>query len=132
MSTATKLFLVYGTSVLVLGFVLGTILGVVRMKAPEARSLASAHVETLMQGAMHLGLAFAVKAVGFNSDWATWGAVLLVAGSALQAIGATLNWITKTGDQFAEKSAGFKLNSLSTIVIMPGILIIAAGILRHI
>ena len=121
----------YGTTILAVGFVLGTVLGALRRKAPPIRSLATAHVETLMQGTMHLGLAFAVGAVGFSSAAATWGAWLLVAGSAMQAVGATLNWVTRTEDQFAQRSPGLLVNSTSTFVIWPGLVIIVGGILTR-
>lgn len=131
MSDAQQLFISYGVIVLSVGFLLGVALGILRAKSPSLRNLASAHVETLMQSSMHLGLAFAVGAVGFESGTATLGAALLVAGSAMQAIGVTLNWITKAGDQFAEKSPGYLINSLSTFVIMPGLIITVAGILSN-
>jgi hypothetical protein len=131
MSTAQRVFLGYGTAVLLVGFVLGTVLGMLRTKAPEIRALATAHIETLMQAAMHFGLAFAVGAVGFHSAAATWGAWLLVIGSGMQATGVTLNWITKTTDQFAQRSPGFVINSLSTFVIWPGLLITAVGIFSN-
>jgi hypothetical protein len=130
-STAQRVFLGYGTVILVVGFVLGTVLGMVRMKAPPIRALATAHVETLMQAAMHFGLAFAVGAVGFDSTAATWGAWLLVIGSAMQAIGVTINWLTKTTDQFAQRSPGFLINSTSTFIIWPGLLITGYGILNN-
>jgi len=131
MSTAQQIFLAYGTIILVVGFALGAVLGTLRMKAPGIRNLATAHVETLMQASMHLGLAFAVGVVGFSSTAATWGAALLVIGSGMQATGVTLNWITKTGDQFAERSPGWMINSASTFVIMPGLFITAFGILTN-
>ena len=131
MSSAQQIFIAYGTAVLVVGFVLGAILGTLRMKMPAVRNLATAHVETLMQSAMHFGLAFAVGAVGFESRTATWGAALLALGSSMQAIGVTLNWITKTGDQFAERSPGWAINSTSTFVIMPGLAITAVGIITR-
>ncbi len=132
MSTAQRVFITYGTVVLILGFGLGAVLGLVRMKAPAARSLATAHVETLMQAAMPLGLAFAVGAVGFDSGAATVGAWLLVIGSALQALGVTINWVQNVGDQFAERSLGFYSNSASTFVAIPGLALIAYGILTRI
>ncbi len=131
MSTAQRVLIGYGTVILLVGFALGTILGMLRTKAPQVRSLATAHVETLMQASLHLGLAFAIGAVGFRSPAATWAAWLLLAGSAMQATGVTLNWITRTGDQFAERSPGMKINSLSTFVIWPGVAIIAWGILTR-
>ena len=75
MSTAQQVFLAYGTIILVVGSALGAILGTLRMKMPAIRTLATAHVETLMQASLHLGLAFAVGAVGFASGAATWGGV---------------------------------------------------------
>ena len=131
MSTAQQIFIGYGTVILVVGFVLGAILGTMRMKSPTIRNLATAHVETLMQAAMHLSLAFAVGAVGFASTTATWGAALLAIGSGMQATGVTLNWLTKTGDQFAERSPGWMINSASTFVILPGLIITAVGILTN-
>jgi len=131
MSTAQRVFIAYGIVILVAGFGLGTVLGVVRMKAPAARNLATAHVETLMQAALHLALAFAVGAVNFDSSAATAGAWLLVAASAMQALGATTNWITNVGDQFAERSVGFYLNSSATLFALPGLAIIGYGILHR-
>ena len=131
MSTAQRVLLGYGTVILIVGFVLGTVLGMLRMKAPSIRALSTAHVETLMQAALFFGLSFAVGAVGFDSTAADWGAWLLVIGSAMQATGVTLNWITKTSDQFAERSPGFVVNSLSTFVIWPGLLITGSGILTN-
>lgn len=131
MSTAQLVFIAYGVIIMVVGFALGTVLGVVRMKAPSVRNLATAHVETLMQAALHLALAFAVGAVGFDSGAATVGAWLLVAGSAMQACGVTINWIQGVGDQFAERSFGFYFNSVATFVALPGVAIIAHGILSR-
>jgi len=130
-STAQQLFIGYGVIILGVAFVLGAILGGLRMTVPAVRTLAMAHVETLIQAALHLGLAFAIAAVGFRSTAATWGAALLVAGSGMQALGATVNWATGTVDQFAKRSPGFRINSLATFAILPGLVIIASGILTR-
>jgi hypothetical protein len=132
MSTAQRVFITYGTVVLILGFGLGAVLGMVRMKAPAVRSLATAHVETLMQAAMHLGLAFAVGAVGFSGQAATVGAWLLAVSSAMQAVGVTMNWVQNVGDQFAARSFGFYSNSASTFLALPGLAVVAYGILTRI
>jgi hypothetical protein len=128
MSTAQRLFIGYGTTILLVGFVLGTVLGMRRMHVPPIRALTAAHVETLLQAPLHLGLAFAVGAVGFSSTAATWGAALLVVGSAMTAAGATLNWLTGADDQFARRSPGFRVNSLATLVLWPGLVITVWGI----
>jgi hypothetical protein len=132
MSTAQQLFAMYGIIILLVGLGLGTILGFLRMTSPPIRTLATAHVETLMQASISLGLAFVVGAVGFDSTWATWGAGLFVAGSGMQAIGVTLNWITNSADQFADRSPGFYINSASTWIVLPGAIIIAAGVFTNI
>ena len=131
MSTAERILIGYGMTILVVGFILGTVLGMLRMNAPPIRSLAAAHVETVMQSAMHLGVAFAIGAVGFRSAAATSAAVLLVVGSAMQAAGATLNWLTKTQDQFANRSPGFAINSLSSVAIWPGLALVGWGVLSR-
>lgn len=131
MSTAQRIFIAYGIAILIVGFGLGTVLGMVRMKLPAVRSLATAHVETLMQAAMHFSLAFAVGAVGFRSGAATLGAWLLVASSGAQAFGAISNWLGKVNDQFAERSIGFYANTASTFAALPGLAVIAIGIFRR-
>src|SRR5262245_13747200 len=129
MITAQNWFVGYGGVVLLVALLLGTVLGTLRMRSPAIRTLTAAHVETLLQAPMHLGLAFAIGAVGFDSTAATWAAVLLVIGSAMQASGATLNWLTNTEDQFARRSIGWRLNSSSTFVMWPGAVVVAWGIL---
>ena len=131
MSSAQRVFIAYGTIVLIVGFGLGTVLGMVRMKAPAVRNLAAAHVETLMQAALLLALAFAIGAVHFDSGAATAGAWLLVVGSAMQAFGVTINWVRDVKDQFAERSVGFYFNSSATVVALPGLAILAFGILTR-
>lgn len=131
MSSAQRIFIAYGTAILIVGFGLGTVLGMVRLKMPAVRNLATAHVETLMQAAMHFTLAFAVGAVGFQSGAATLGAWLLVASSGAQALGVVSNWVLEVGDQFAERSVGFYVNSASTVAALPGLAIIAYGVLTR-
>ena len=128
MSDAQQVLLAYATAVLLLGFGLGALLGGVRMNASSARGLATAHGETLLQGAVLLGLAVAIGMTGFESGTATLGAWLLVVGSALQAFGVTLNWIQNVDDQFATRSIGFYANTISTFLSVPGLVIFAGGI----
>jgi hypothetical protein len=46
MSAAQRLFVGYGTAILAVGFVLGTVLGMLRRNIPSERNLATAHIET--------------------------------------------------------------------------------------
>jgi hypothetical protein len=84
-----------------------------------------------MQSAMHLGVAFAIAAVGFPSAAATWAAALLVVGSAMQAAGVTLNWLTRAEDEFTDRSPGFVLNSTSSLAIWPGLAILWWGVVSR-
>lgn len=129
MGTAQQIFLGYGIVVLAYGILLGVPLGAARMRAASAsRHLVNSHLSGLIQGGIVLGLAAAVGAVSFDSTPATVGAVLIVAGFAAETIGGTVNWIQSTGDQFAERSPGFLINSLSGFLAIPGVLILAYGI----
>ena len=62
---------------------------------------------------------------------ATTAAILIVVGSALEATGGTLNWLQATGDQFAEKSLGYRINSLSGPPAIVGAVAISVGVIRR-
>ncbi len=131
MSTAQNIFLVYGVVILGYGFLLGVPLAAARMKSPAAsHHLVMTHLSALMQGAIHLGLAYAISATDLTSWLATTAAILVVAGSALEATGGTVNWLQGTGDQFAEKSLGFRFNALTGPPAIIGISIIIVGVVR--
>jgi hypothetical protein len=50
----------------------------------------------------------------------------------MQALGVTINWLQNVGDQFAKHSVGFYSNSASTFVAIPGLAVVAYGILTRI
>ncbi|MGH1488446.1 MAG: hypothetical protein ACRBK7_03495 [Acidimicrobiales bacterium] len=130
MGTAQQILLGYGVIVLAYGLLLGIPLAAARSKAAAAsRHLVNAHLSGLIQGGVVLGLGGAFGATGFESGLATVGALLIVAGFAAESIGGTLNWLQSTGDQFAERSPGFLVNSLSGLLAVPGVLICVYGIL---
>ncbi len=130
MSTAQKLLVGYGLIALTYGFVLGVPLAAARMKAPTAsRHLVNAHLSGLMQGPIHLALAFAIGAVSFDSNLAVLAAVLVIAGSLAESVGGTVNWLQGTGDQFAERSLGFRMNALAGPLIVPGAAIITIAVI---
>ena len=131
MTTAQSILMVYGLIILLYGFVLGIPLAGIRMRQPQAsRHLVTTHLSGIIQGGVHLGLAFAVGEAALTPWLATTAAVLIVTGSAFEATGGTINWLQDTGDQFAEKSLGFRINSLSGPPAITGAVIIAAGVIR--
>lgn len=133
MPTAQKLLLIYGVVVLVYAFGLGFAMAKARSTSPSApRALTNAHLSGLMQAPLHLGLAAALATTGFAGGAATAGAVLLVAGCAMEQIGATLNWLQHTTDQFAQRSLGFKFNAAGGPFMMVGAVILAVGIIANV
>lgn len=129
MSTAQRILVGYGTGVLAYGLLLGVALAAARSKSPSApRALVTSHLAALMQGPVHLGLAAAIGLTGFDSGAATVGAALLVAGSGLETAGGTVNWVQRVDDQFALRSAGYRLNALSAPVAIAGLAIVGAGV----
>ena len=131
MTTAQSIFLVYGVVALAYGFVLGIPMAASRMKAPQAsRHLVTTHLSGIIQGAVHFGLVVAIGFAELSASLAVAAAWLIVAGSGLELVGGTLNWLAGTGDQFAEKSLGFRLNSLVGPPAIAGIAIVAIGVAR--
>lgn len=129
-STAGRILVGYGTVVIGYGLVLGVALAKVRSAAPQApRHLVTTHLSALMQGPVALGLAFGAAAVGFDSGVATAGAAILVVGLGLEALGGTLNWLRHTGDQFAERSAGYVANAASAPASIVGGAMLIVGTL---
>jgi hypothetical protein len=130
MTTATRVLVSYGVIAIAYGLVLGVPLARVRAAHPVApRHLVTTHLSALMQGPVALGSAYALSVTGFESDVATVAAWVFVAGLALEAIGGTLNWLMSTGDQFAERSVGLKVNTVSGPLSLVGGLAIAVGVL---
>jgi hypothetical protein len=62
--------------------------------------------------------------------WSLVAACLLVAASVLQDFSGIVNWLRGTGDQFAEKSAGWMLASLNAVLNTAGLAIVVVGVLR--
>ena len=130
MSTAQNLLVAYGLLVLSYGLLLGVPLAIARSSEPQAsRHLVTAHLSGLMQGPITFGLAFAIGTVSFDSALAVVAACLVTAGFLAETLGGTVNWLRGTGDQFEEKGAGFRLNTLTGPLAIPGTLIITVAVL---
>ena len=86
-------------------------------------------IEALMSGAALLGLSLAASYSDMNSNVELVAAWLLVGGVAATLSGGTLNWLQKVGDPFAEKPAGFMLQSVGGPVMLVGGVLLAIGVL---
>jgi hypothetical protein len=131
-STAQKILILGGVANLVLSFLLGWVLSAVRMRGPMAphRWLLTAHEVSLQEGVMLLALGAALAVAELPVAWATAGAALLVAGSLFQDFSGVVNWLRRTGDQFAERSTGWRLASINAVLNTAGLAIVAVGVVR--
>lgn len=93
MTFAEELLVLGGVINLIYGFITGFVLAVIRQKQAVApKYLMFAHIGPLMQGAMLLGLVFAVQMSTLADGVETAGATLLVVGALLLATKDTINW----------------------------------------
>ena len=132
LASQAHILVVAGVLNLVFSFALGWVLGAKRAKEPitALHWLQTAHVVSLQEGMMLLGLAYALQWAVLSSAWATAGVWLLVAGSVLQDLSGFVNWLRGTGDQFAEKSAGWVLASINAVLNTAGLAIVTFGVLQ--
>ncbi len=132
--TAVQILVVGGVANLALSFLLGWVLSARRMKGPmePQRWLLVAHEVSLQEGLMLLGLGFALTFAEMPGWLATAGAISLVAASAFQDLSGIVNWLRRTGDQFAERSTGWVLASVNAVLNTAGLLVIGGGVVRGI
>lgn len=132
MELASKVLIVGGMFGLAVGTVTGFFFIIERSRAEFApRYLVMTHVGMFMQGAMLLGLAFAVNLSSLSAGLENVAATLLVASAVLAAIKDTVNWRQGVKDEFAEKpTLSRSLGVFSFILFIPGLLILIIGVVR--
>lgn len=129
---AIRVLILGGVLNLLLSFALGWVLSLKRMREPIATHhwLLVAHTVALQEGLMLLGLAFAMSFAHLGKTAAATGAWLVVLASVFQDFSGVVNWLRRTGDQFAEKSTGWLLASINAVLNTAGLAIIAYGVIR--
>ena len=128
-SSAVHVLVVGGLVNLVLSFALGWVLSLRRVSQPiePHRWLLVAHTVSMQEGCFLLGLGFAIQFAKLPGWLAIISAWLLVAASLFQDFSGIVNWLRKTGDQFAEKSTGWVLASINAVLNTAGLTIVAGG-----
>jgi hypothetical protein len=128
--TAEKVLIVGGVLNLAYGFVTGFLLAGIRMRGPESpKYLTLAHIGPLMQGPMLLALVFAVQLSTLSGSLETVAASLVVAGSALLAVGDTSNWLQGIKDAPTERPPlGTLLTAGSVVASTAGLAVLIAGV----
>lgn len=131
MGTAQEVLIVTGMLMFLGGIATGMAMGLVRMGgAPAApRYLTIAHEGAYMQGAMLLGVAYAMNLADLGEGTATLAAWLLAIGAGLLFVKDILNWRMGVQDEFAEKSLGLMLGNLMTPFHSIGIVIVLWGVI---
>ena len=99
-----------------------------RAAITQPRHLVIAHLSSIIQGAMYLGLSAAFALSKLTSWLETTAAVLLVSGSTLFVAGATLNWRQQIGDHFAVRSIGWRCFAASSVGHLVGIAVVLIGV----
>jgi hypothetical protein len=83
-----------------------------------------------MQGAMLLGLVFAVQLANLSLWLEIIAALLLSGGALLLAIKDTVNWWQSVGDEFGEKPVlGLALGTAAVLASSTGLLLLVFGII---
>ena len=133
MTTATRVLIVGGMSVLAFGFLLGIPMAAARSKAPQPpRYLFAAHLAAIIQGGLLLALTIAVSVSTLSARVETAAASVLLAGVALFDLGLATNWLQGVQDGFGEKSIGNKVSAVGTPLVLIGTGIIFYGVLSGI
>jgi hypothetical protein len=132
MDIASKILVVGGMFSLGVGMVTGFFFILERSRAEHApRYLVMTHVGMFMQGAMLLGLVFAVNLSSLSPGLENAAAAVLVASAVLAAFKDTYNWRQGVKDEFAEKPAlSRSLGMLSFLLFIPGFLILIVGVVK--
>jgi hypothetical protein len=131
MTLAEQILVLGGVINLAYGFITGFMLAAIRQKGAVApKYLLFAHIGPLMQGAMLLGLVFAVQMAPLAAGIETTAAVLLTSGAFLLAVKDTVNWWQSIGDEFHEKPVlAMALGALSVLTSTTGLLILTVGVI---
>jgi hypothetical protein len=131
-TAAEKVLIAGGVLNLAYGVLLGYPMVVTRVKGAPAtpRYLLATHVETLLQAAVLLGLAWAARLSALGPGWLDAAAWLIVVSTALVAAKGTLNWLTGVKDEFTDKARTVPLGALAALGMTTGVGIFVVGVLQ--
>lgn len=130
MEASVSVLMAGGVSILMFGFLLGLPVSSIRAHAPTTpRHLMTAHLTAIMEGTMLLALTQAAMFSTLDATIETVGAVLLVTGCVLDAVGPVANWRQAVDDPFAARSLGWKLQAAGAPLNIAGLAVFVAGVL---
>ncbi|MBM9576823.1 hypothetical protein JWG45_06605 [Leptospira sp. 201903070] len=131
MLLSEKILVVAGVLNLAYGSLTGFPYALARKKAEfPSRYLQAAHISSLMQGAMLLGLVIAFRYANLSESLGLIGAFLFAISSLFLALKDTANWLQGIKDEFQENPIlGKSLGAIGVTTNLIGILIIIYGVL---
>ena len=129
-----KVLIVFAMLNLLAGFVLGVPFAVERRHKKYApRYLVAAHIGALMQGAILLGLVFALRLSRLPYWLELWAASMLALSSVALVAKDVANWIMKIDDEFAERPLPARvLGATGVLAGFVGIIILTLGVAAEI
>jgi hypothetical protein len=131
-TVAEKVLIAGAVLNLAYGVLLGYPIVVIRARGAPAtpRYLLAAHLGTLLQAAVLLGLVWAARLSALGPGWLEVAAWLVVVASALVAAKDTVNWLGGVQDEFGEKSKAALLGGLAALPETIGVGIFVVGVLE--
>ncbi|AYV56258.1 hypothetical protein [Leptospira kmetyi] len=126
-----KILILAGVLNLAYGSLTGFPYALARKKAEyPSRYLQAAHIGSLMQGAMLLGLVVAFRYANLSENLALIGASLFAVSSLFLALKDTANWLQGIKDEFQENPVlGKLLGAIGVVTNLAGIFVIIYGVL---
>ncbi|TGK15919.1 hypothetical protein [Leptospira kmetyi] len=126
-----KILILAGVLNLAYGSLTGFPYALARKKAEyPSRYLQAAHIGSLMQGAMLLGLVVAFRYANLSENLALIGASLFAVSSLFLALKDTANWLQGIKDEFQENPVlGKLLGAIGVVTNLAGIFVISYGVL---
>ncbi|PJZ56884.1 hypothetical protein [Leptospira barantonii] len=131
MFISEKILIIAGVLNLAYGSLTGFPYALARKKAEfPSRYLQAAHIGSLMQGAMLLGLVLAFRYANLSETLSLYGAALFALSSLFLGLKDTANWLQGVKDEFQENPIlGKALGAIGVVTNLAGIVIILYGVL---
>lgn len=125
-----KILIIAGVLNLAYGSFTGFPYALARKKAEfPSRYLQAAHIGSLMQGAMLLGLVVAFRYANLSESLALIGASLFAISSLFLGLKDTANWLQGIKDEFQENPIlGKSLGAIGVVTNLIGIFVIVYGV----
>ena len=130
MTTADAILILTAIALLFSGAVTGFFMSRIRLSAPDTpKYLRFAHLASYGQAPILLGVVVVLGLSGMPDTFNTATAIVFSAGAVLLVVKDLINWLAGTGDEFAEKTTGYRIALLFGPVHLAGLVMVAIAAL---